>query len=150
MNPDTPAPDVFTAVSSPVRRELLRLLRDRGPSPATALADAFDLSRPSVSEHLRVLRGAGLVTEVRQGRNRIYSLDGRPLRHLHEWLAPYERYWRDRVTQLASLLDAEAAAEPTAGPATVVESGTDPRPDAGTGGLPTGSRTTEPTEVPHD
>lgn len=47
---------VFAALASAVRREVLRLLRDGGPQPVQALADHFDMRRPSLSEHLRVLR----------------------------------------------------------------------------------------------
>ena len=96
--------DVFAALASPVRRELTALLLD-GPRPVNDLAAHFAMSRPSVSEHLKVLRDAGLVSERRSGRQRIYSLEARPLRDLSEWLGPYERFWRDRLSDLRELLD---------------------------------------------
>lgn len=80
---------VFTALANSARRELLRLLLAEDDQPAGRLADHFSLSRPTVSEHLRVLRDAGLVTERRQGRERLYSLDPQPLKDLCDWLAPY-------------------------------------------------------------
>ncbi|MFI6318484.1 ArsR/SmtB family transcription factor [Nonomuraea sp. NPDC050556] len=80
---------VFTALANPVRRELLRLLLDEGDQPAGRLAEHFSLSRPSVSEHLRLLRHAGLVVERRQGRERLYTLDPQPLKDLRDWLTPY-------------------------------------------------------------
>ncbi|TYK53273.1 ArsR/SmtB family transcription factor [Actinomadura decatromicini] len=98
--------DVFAALASPVRRELTGLLLD-GPRPVNDLASHFAMSRPSVSEHLKVLRDAGLVTEQRNGRQRIYRLEPGPLRELSEWLHPYERFWRERLSDLRRLLDEE-------------------------------------------
>jgi DNA-binding transcriptional ArsR family regulator len=97
--------DVFAAVASPVRRELLGLLLDRGPLPVQQLAVHFAMSRPSVSEHLKVLKDAGLVREQRSGRHRYYQLDPQPLQELAQWLNPYERFWRQKLTSLRDLLD---------------------------------------------
>jgi ArsR family transcriptional regulator, arsenate/arsenite/antimonite-responsive transcriptional repressor len=63
----------YRALADPTRREILRLLRE-GDLPAGGLAGAFDISWPSVSRHLRVLEGAGLVSSQRRGGNIIYSL----------------------------------------------------------------------------
>jgi DNA-binding transcriptional ArsR family regulator len=99
--------DVFAALASPVRRELTALLLD-GPRPVNDLASHFTMSRPSISEHLRVLRAAGLVSEQRNGRQRIYSLEAAPLRELSEWLHPYERFWREKLSNLRTLLDEDS------------------------------------------
>ncbi len=115
--------DVFTALASPVRRQLLNLLLD-GPLPVTTLASHFDMRRPSVSEHLKILREAGLVAEQRAGRHRLYRLSPGPLLDVSRWLTPYERFWRDRLTDLRDLLD-----EPGAVPD--VDPGPDPGPDPG-------------------
>ncbi|MEU1305053.1 metalloregulator ArsR/SmtB family transcription factor [Streptomyces shenzhenensis] len=96
---------VFAALASATRREVLRLLRDGGPQPVQALADHFAMRRPSLSEHLKVLREAGLVSEQRSGRQRIYRLEAAPLAEVQDWLHPYERFWRDRLKGLAELLD---------------------------------------------
>ena len=98
--------DVFAALASPARRELLRLLLD-GPRTAGVLASHFDMRRPSVSEHLRVLRDAGLVSERRVGRERHYRLEAGPLMELQGWLHPYERFWRARMRALRDVLDEE-------------------------------------------
>lgn len=98
--------DVFAALASPARREVLRLLLD-GPMAAGAIAERFDMARPSLSEHLRVLREAGLVSEQRQGRNRLYRLDATPLEEVADWLTPYERFWRSKLANLRNLLDEE-------------------------------------------
>lgn len=101
-----PAEDeIFAALASPVRREVLRLLRERGPQSVQELASCFSMARPSFSEHLRVLREAGLVSERRDGRRRLYSLEPVPLVRVRDWLDPYERFWRDRLSALRHLLD---------------------------------------------
>ncbi|MGW3962882.1 ArsR/SmtB family transcription factor [Amycolatopsis sp. NPDC005003] len=98
--------DVFAALASPARREVLRLLLD-GPMAAGSIAQRFEMARPSLSEHLRVLREAGLVTEQRQGRHRVYRLDPAPLEQVADWLTPYERFWRTKLANLRDLLDEE-------------------------------------------
>lgn len=99
--------DVFSALANPTRRDVLRLLREKGPQPVQEIASYFAMRRPSVSEHLKVLRDAGLVVEQRRGRQRIYQLDAGPLHELSEWLAPYERFWREKLAGLRDLLDVE-------------------------------------------
>lgn len=103
--------DVFAAVANPTRREILEAVRDE-PRSVTELTALFDLSRPAVSEHLRILRLAGLVREEPQGQRRIYHLEPAPLAELGEWLHPFERYWRDRLGDLARALDDITEPEP--------------------------------------
>lgn len=106
-----PENDVFAALASPARRRLLGLLLERGPLPVQELASHFAMRRPSVSEHLRVLKDAGLVAEQKSGRQRYYHLEPEPLREVSEWLSPYERFWRERLRGLRDLLDSEAGEE---------------------------------------
>ena len=98
---------VFAALANPTRRELLQLLRDEGEQPVQSLADHFAMQRPSISEHLKVLREVGLVSEQKQGRHRYYRLQGAPLQAVHQWLAPYERFWKDHLIHLETLLAEE-------------------------------------------
>ncbi|MFE4670214.1 ArsR/SmtB family transcription factor [Streptomyces sp. NPDC056716] len=111
--PATPADHVFAALANATRREVLRLLREGGPQSVQALADHFAMRRPSLSEHLKVLREAGLVSEQRSGRQRIYRLEAAPLADVQDWLHPYERFWRERLTGLGALLDRMPDDEPT-------------------------------------
>ena len=97
---------VFAALANGTRREVLRLLREEGPLPAGAIANRFDMARPSLSEHLKVLRDAGLVSEERAGRQRIYRLEAAPLADVQDWLHPYERFWRKKLSVLSAVLDA--------------------------------------------
>lgn len=92
---------VAAAVADPIRRRVLELVRDR-EVPAGELADAFPVTRPAVSRHLRVLREAGLVTERRDGRLRLYRADPAPLAELREWL---EGYWEGRLNALKDLAE---------------------------------------------
>jgi DNA-binding transcriptional ArsR family regulator len=95
------SPDrVFLALANPVRRELLEIL-SREPRSAGELNDRFELSRPAVAEHLKVLREAGLVADEARGRRRIYRLTAEPLAELGEWLHPFEKFWRGRLAALA-------------------------------------------------
>jgi DNA-binding transcriptional ArsR family regulator len=98
--------DVFSALANPVRRQLLDSLRE-GPRAAGDLAGQFSLSRPSISEHLQVLRSAGLVREEPRGRHRYYHLQPQPLAEVGQWLHPYEHFWRERLRSLRDVLDEE-------------------------------------------
>ncbi|WP_416416687.1 ArsR/SmtB family transcription factor [Paenarthrobacter aromaticivorans] len=99
-------PDVFGALANPSRRTILDSLR-KGPLTAGDLTGRLDLSRSTASEHLAVLREAGLIREERQGRNRIYHLEATGLRDASNWLKNYEQYWNQRLDALAELLDEE-------------------------------------------
>src|ERR1700753_3030220 len=91
---------VFLARANPVRRELLEILC-RQPLSAGELSERFELSRPAVAEHLKVLREAGLVADEPQGRRRIYRLTAAPLAELNDGLHPFEKFWRGRLAVLA-------------------------------------------------
>lgn len=96
-------PDVFGAISHPARRQMLDLLLEADRS-VNAIAGQFEMSRPAVSQHLRILLDAGLVTEQRHGRERRYRLVPERLGPVREWIAHYERFWDDRLQRLQKLL----------------------------------------------
>jgi DNA-binding transcriptional ArsR family regulator len=96
---------VFAALASPLRRAVLRSLRDAGPQPVSELAVSFNIARPSFSEHLRVLREAGLVSDRKVGRQRFYQLEAAPLEGVQGWLSPFEKFWRERMVELRDVLD---------------------------------------------
>ncbi|MEV6327800.1 metalloregulator ArsR/SmtB family transcription factor [Streptomyces sp. NPDC051909] len=98
--------DVFGVLASPVRRRLLETLR-AGPRSTGELAGMFALGRPAVSEHLAVLKTAGLVREEPRGRHRYYHLRAAGLEEVSDWLHPFEHYWKQRLDALADLLDEE-------------------------------------------
>jgi len=98
------ADQVFGALANPTRRDILALLLD-GEQSVQAIAERFDMARPSVSEHLKVLRDAGLVEEDKRGRQRFYRVEPHPLHELQSWLDPFERFWRARLHALGEVLD---------------------------------------------
>jgi DNA-binding transcriptional ArsR family regulator len=101
--PPSSAPDaVFEALADPTRRAVLELLRARPVMTAGDLAAAFpSISRPAVSRHLRVLRQAGLVVAVQDGREWRYSLDPSPLAEItQQWFAQFAPIWEETLAQL--------------------------------------------------
>jgi len=91
----------FHAIADPTRRQILDLLRDQGPLRAGDLAARFPrISRPGVSKHLRVLRGARLLQQERRGRELWYRLDPLPLSRIENWVGKYEGFWQDRLQAL--------------------------------------------------
>lgn len=100
-------PEVFGAISHPARRRMLDLLAG-GNRPVNAIAAEFEMSRPAVSQHLRVLLEAGLVTQERQGRERQYRLAPERLAVVRDWIAHYERFWDDRFDRLRDHLTRES------------------------------------------
>jgi len=100
------APDIFAVLANPVRRRILELLLTR-PHTVNNLVDAFALHRPSVSEHLQVLRTARLVRDERRGRERYYHIEPSRLLDVNEWLKPFEHYWRQRLQALTDTLNEE-------------------------------------------
>jgi len=91
--------DVFNAIAEPRRREILALLR-AGERPVTELADALGMTQPGASKHLRVLREVGLVRDRREGKQRLYGLDARGLRAVHEWTGGFEQFWNASFDRL--------------------------------------------------
>jgi DNA-binding transcriptional ArsR family regulator len=94
---------VFGAISHPARRRMLDLLVEADRS-VNAIAAHFRMSRPAVSQHLRILLDAGLVTEQRHGRERRYHLVPARLGPVRDWIAHYERFWDDRLQRLQEQL----------------------------------------------
>jgi DNA-binding transcriptional ArsR family regulator len=97
---------VFAAIADPTRRAILDALSQRERS-AGEIAGLFPVSRPAVSRHLRVLRGAGLVRERRAGRSRRYALEPAPLREVERWLEHYRLFWGARLQELKTLVESE-------------------------------------------
>ena len=96
--------DAFNAVAEPRRREILDLLAG-GERPVNDLVDLLGVAQPQVSKHLRVLREVGLVEFRDQGRQRMYRLNGQPLKPIHDWVKNYERTWNERFDAMDDLLD---------------------------------------------
>lgn len=99
----------FTVLAEPNRRAILTLLAS-GERTVGDLEVALNLSQPSVSKHLRVLREAGFVEATIDGQRRVYRILPKPLQQVDAWIAPFRRYWSARVDALERHLDQTATA----------------------------------------
>lgn len=88
----------FAALADPSRRQVFERLRT-GPLPVGAIAKGMPVSRPAVSQHLRVLKEAGLVTDLAEGTRRIYAIRPQGLAALRSWL---EQFWDDVLVAFAA------------------------------------------------
>lgn len=102
--------DVFNAVAEPRRREILDVLAE-GERPVNDLVRLLGLGQPQVSKHLRVLREVGAVEVRDEGRQRLYRLNGRALKPIHDWVRRYERSWEERFASLDAVLEEMGSTE---------------------------------------
>jgi DNA-binding transcriptional ArsR family regulator len=96
--------DAFNAVAEPRRRQILDLLVG-GERSVNDMVAQLGLAQPLVSKHLRVLREVGLVERRDVGRQRMYRLDGHPLKPIHDWVKAYEKSWSTRFDRLDVVLE---------------------------------------------
>src|SRR6186997_2024381 len=102
--------DAFNAVAEPRRRQILDVLAG-GERPVNDLVQRLGVTQPLVSKHLRVLREVGLVDVRDDGRQRIYRLNGRSLKPIHDWVKHYEKAWAERFDRLDVVLEELKGAE---------------------------------------
>lgn len=95
--------DPFRAIADPGRRRMLDAMIERECSVGE-LTVMMGISQPAVSQHLQVLRLAGLVAERREGRNRFYRAEPSELRRVADWLGKYEIFWTEKLTALTDHL----------------------------------------------
>ncbi len=95
----------FEVVAEPNRRRILELLRG-GERAVNYLVDELSVAQPTVSKHLRVLRGAGLVAVRQEAQQQFYRLQPEPLVEIDEWLTPFREAWARRLDALETHLDA--------------------------------------------
>ena len=98
---------VFAALADPTRRQVLRLVAERGPTSATVLDRELPVTRQAIVKHLSVLSRAGLVASHRQGQEVRYSLVAEPLSDAAEWLANIGALWDERLLRLREFLESE-------------------------------------------
>ncbi len=95
--------DIFKVLADPTRRAVLERLAT-AEMTATELREGFAISQPAMSQHLAVLRGAGLVSERREGRYARYRVVPDGMAPLHDWLARHRAFWPSRIDNLKDLL----------------------------------------------
>jgi DNA-binding transcriptional ArsR family regulator len=96
--------DAWNAVAEPRRRQILDVLVG-GERPVNDLVRCLGLPQPQVSKHLKVLREVGAVDVREDGRQRLYRLNGRALKPIHDWVKEYERTWSERFDELDVVLE---------------------------------------------
>ena len=95
--------DIFKVLADPTRRAMLERLAT-AEMTATELREGFAISQPAMSQHLAVLRGAGLISERREGRYAHYRVASQGMAPLHDWLARHRAFWPSRIDNLKDLL----------------------------------------------
>ena len=95
--------DAFNAIAEPRRRAILDALGGEERS-VNDLVSLLGLAQPQVSKHLRVLREVGAVDVREDGRRRLYRLNGKALKPIHDWVKSYERLWSERFDELDAVL----------------------------------------------
>ena len=96
--------DAFNAIAEPRRRQILDVLAG-GERPVNELVGQLGVAQPQVSKHLRVLRAVGVVEVRGDGRRRLYRVNGKALKPIHDWVQAYEQTWSERFDALDDVLD---------------------------------------------
>ena len=95
--------DVFQAIADPTRREIIRLV-SRQPLNLNAVADPFDVSRPAISKHIKILTECGLVKIKIKGREHFCEAQLEKLSEVNDWVAQYKQFWEQKMDALEAYL----------------------------------------------
>jgi len=96
--------DVFQAIADPTRREIISLISKQSLN-LNAIADNFDVSRPAISQHIKVLTECGVIIIKQTGRERYCETNFKELAEVADWIAPFQKMWEERYERLDSILD---------------------------------------------
>ena len=99
--------DVFQAIADPTRREIIDLLAGQS-MPVNDVAKRFDMSRPAVSKHIKILHECGLVEIRKEGRKRYCRANTSKLQEVIEWAYRYRKFWNDKLDALEAVLAEES------------------------------------------
>ena len=102
------ASDVFNAIAEMRRRDILSFLATE-ERPVGDIVTRFRMGQPSVSKHLKVLKGVGLVEVRREGRQMLYKVNAIAIRPLHEWTSSFERLWKHQLLRIKERAEAKDA-----------------------------------------
>jgi len=95
--------DVFQAIADPTRREIINLIAF-GSLNLNAIAENFDVSRPAISQHIKILTECGLIVIRKQGRERYCEARLQPLNEVSDWIERYRQMWDQKFERLDQLL----------------------------------------------
>lgn len=96
--------DVFQAIADPTRRQIMDLLTAE-PMNLNAIAENFDVSRPAISKHIRILEECGLVQVEQLGRERFCKAVWLPLKEVSDWAVQYQKFWNTKLDALGAFLE---------------------------------------------
>jgi len=99
--------DKFSALAEPTRRRIVEMLAENGRLPAAAIHARFSMSHPAISQHLKILREAGLVKVEKHAQQRIYQLDSEAITELEAWTRRMRELMEERYQALDRVLEAE-------------------------------------------
>ncbi len=102
--------DVFQAIADPTRREIINMIT-RESLNLNAVAENFDISRPAISKHIKILAECGLLVIRQQGRERICEANLRSLNEVSEWVEQYREFWTSKLDALGAFLKKEATSK---------------------------------------
>lgn len=91
--------DVFQAIADPTRREIISLLA-KNSLPLNSIAEQFDISRPAISKHIKILEECGLIVINQKGRQRYCYAELKKLKEVNAWLDQYRAFWNDKLDSL--------------------------------------------------
>lgn len=98
--------DVFQAIADPTRRQIIDMLANKA-LPVNDVAERFNISRPAISKHIKILNECGLVVIKQKGRKRYCRADTRKLQEVIEWALRYRKFWNERLDALETMLEEE-------------------------------------------
>lgn len=96
--------DVFQAISDPTRREIIHLIAKQSLN-LNAIAENFDISRPAISQHIKILTECGLIEIRQKGRERYCEAKLEPLNEVSQWVEQYRVFWTNKLDALGEFLD---------------------------------------------
>lgn len=98
--------DVFQAIADPTRRQIIGMIAKQ-PMNLNTVSEQFDISRPAISKHIKILAECGLITIKQRGRERFCEPNFEQLRQVSQWIEQYSRFWNDKLDDLGDFLDSE-------------------------------------------
>jgi len=115
--------DVFNAIAEPRRRQIIEILAKRGAVAVGALVLLMGLPQPAVSKHLGVLRKVGIVSALKQGQLRLYQLEAKELKPVHDWVKTFEQFWSHQLDRIKQRAEQKAQAPAPINPQPPTEKG---------------------------
>ena len=102
--------DVFQAIADPTRRQIIGMIANR-PMNLNAVSEHFDISRPAISKHIKILTECGLISIRTEGRERICEAKLSNLRKVSEWVDEYKTFWSEKLDALGNFLEFESTSK---------------------------------------